>query len=242
MSLMDHLRELRTRLFKCACAILVAGVVVYFFFDQITEFALRPYCEAIAKTTKSECKLLYLDAFDPFTMRLRVATYGGMVLASPVLFWQLWSFIAPGLYKKERRYASAFVFSSVVLFSLGAALAYISLPEIYGWLLGQAPPSSEVVNQAQTYFEKLALMVAAFGLSFEFPLLLLVAQMVGLVTPDKLAAVRRHAIVGIVTVVAVITPGGDPVSLFALSIPLCLFYEASICIARLLKRRKPAPQ
>lgn len=85
-------------------------------------------------------------------------------------------------------------------------------------------------------------MVAAFGLSFEFPLLLLVAQMVGLVTPDKLAAVRRHAIVGIVTVVAVITPGGDPVSLFTLSIPLCLFYEASIWIARLLKRRKPAPQ
>ena len=237
MSLMDHLRELRNRLFKCALAVFVAGIVVYFFYDRLYDFLVHPYCEAIKNTPQKSCKLVFLDLTSPFATQLRLSAYGGVIIATPVLFWQLWRFIAPGLYKNEKRYAIVFVASSVVLFLMGAALAYYSLPKIFEWLINQAG-TADIQNKAEDYFSLLALMVFAFGLSFEFPLLLLALQLVGIVSPDKLASVRRHAIVGIVTVVAVVTPGGDPISLFALSIPLCIFYEASIWIARLMLGRR----
>jgi sec-independent protein translocase protein TatC len=170
-------------------------------------------------------------------MQLRVSAYVGILIALPVIFWQLWRFVAPGLYQKEKRYAIAFVASSVVLFLLGAALAWYSLPKIFEWLVDQAGDAL-VQTKVDEYMSLLALMVFAFGLSFEFPLILLALQLMGVVSPDTLAGVRRHAIVGIVAVVAIVTPGGDPVSLFALSIPLCIFYEASIWIARLMLGRR----
>jgi len=237
MSLMDHLRELRNRLFKIALAVLVCGIVVYFFYDSVYDFATKPYCKAIGNTARGSCKLLFLDLTSPFALKLRISTYVGILLALPVIFWQLWRFIAPGLYKNEKRYAVAFVSSSVILFGLGAALAYYSLPSIFQWLINQAG-DAEIQSQAEKYFSLLALMVAAFGLSFEFPLLLIALQLVGILKPAQLAKVRRQAICGIVFVVAIVTPGGDPISLFALSIPLCLFYEASIWIARLMLGRR----
>ena len=237
MSLMDHLRELRNRLFKMALAVLVCGVVVFFFYEQVYDFATRPYCKAIGDSAQDTCKLLFLDLTSPFALKLRISTYVGILLALPVIFWQLWRFIAPGLYKSEKRYAVVFVVSSVILFGLGAALAYYSLPSIFEWLINQAG-DAEIQSQAEKYFSLLALMVAAFGLSFEFPLLLIDLQLVGILKPAQLAKVRRQAICGIVFVVAIVTPGGDPISLFALSIPLCLFYEASIWIARLMLGRR----
>lgn len=237
MSLMDHLKELRNRVFKSMVAMLIGGIVVYFFYDSVYRFAVQPYCEAIKDTSQDTCQLLFTSLTAPFATKLRVSTYAGLMLASPFIFWQLWSFIAPGLYRKEKRYAISFVTSSVVLFTLGAALAYISLPAIFEWLINEAGDAT-VQSRGEDYFSLLTLMVAAFGLSFEFPLLLLALQLMGIVTPDKLASLRRHAIVSIVMVVAIVTPGGDPISLFILSIPLCLFYEASIWVARLLLRRR----
>lgn len=237
MSLMDHLRELRNRIFKCFLAVLAGGIGVFFVYDRVYEFATAPYCEAVKKTSQESCKLLYLDLTSPFATQLRISTYVGILVALPVIFWQLWRFVAPGLYKNEKRYAISFVASSVVLFLLGAALAYYSLPKIFEWLIDQAG-DAEVQSKAEDYFSLLALMVGAFGLSFEFPLALLAAQLVGIVSPAKLAAVRRHAIVSIIIVVAVVTPGGDPISLFALSLPLCIFYEASIWIARVMLGRR----
>lgn len=237
MALMDHLRELRNRLFKCAFAVFVAGIVVFFFYDQIYDALTTPYCEAIKQTSQKTCQLLYTDPVSPFAMQLRLSAYVGILIALPVIFWQLWRFIAPGLYQKEKRYAVAFVGSSVVLFLLGAALAWWSLPKIFEWLIDQAT-GAQVLTKVDEYMSLMALMVFAFGLSFEFPLLLLALQLIGVVKPDTLAQYRRHAIVGIVAVVAIVTPGGDPISLFALSIPLCIFYEAAIWIARLMLRRR----
>jgi sec-independent protein translocase protein TatC len=237
MSLMDHLRELRNRLFKCALAAVVGGVVVYFVYDPLYDFLTEPYCKAIVGTTQTSCRLVFLDLTSPFATQLRISAYVGLMLASPVIFWQLWRFIAPGLYRNEKRYAVSFVAGSVVLFLLGAALAFYSLPAIFNWLINQAG-TADVTPKAEEYFSLMALLVFAFGLSFEFPLLLLILQLIGVVTPAKLASVRRHAIVGIVVVVAVVTPGGDPISLAALSIPLCIFYEASIWLARLMLGRR----
>jgi sec-independent protein translocase protein TatC len=218
--------------------VFAGGIGVFFVYDQVYEFLQEPYCQALKGTSQSQdCNLVFLDLTSPFATQLRISTYVGILVALPIIFYQLWRFIAPGLYRNEKRYALAFVGSSVLLFALGAALAFYSLPAIFQWLINQAG-TAVIQNKAEDYFSLLALMVAAFGISFEFPLLLLALQLMGVVTPDKLASVRRHAIVGIVIVVAIVTPGGDPVSLFILAIPLCIFYESSIWIARLVLRRR----
>lgn len=237
MSLVEHLSELRMRIVKCVVAVVVGMIAVYFLYNPIYRFATQPYCDSIAGTRQESCDLYFFGLVEGFSLRLRVSMYLGVLAALPVILWQFWKFIAPGLYKRERRYAFGFVGSSLALFALGATLAYFTLAKMFQWLI-QAAGEGVIQNRAEDYFRLLTLMVIAFGVGFEFPLVLAVAQAVGLVTPDQLAAKRRHAMVGIVAVVAMLTPGGDPISLVALSIPLALFYEASIWVGRaLLKRR-----
>lgn len=237
MSLMEHLRELRSRLFKSVAAVAVAAVGVFLFYDPLYDFLTEPYCRAIEGTQQPNCTLVFLDLTSPFATQLRISAWVGVLVATPVLFFQLWRFIAPGLYRNERRYALAFVGSSVTFFMLGAALAYYSLPKIFNWMINQAG-DAVIQNKADDYFRLLALMVGAFGLSFEFPLVLFALQVMGVVTPEKLASLWRHAVVGIVAVVAIITPGGDPISLAVLSVPLVIFYAASIALAKVVLRRR----
>ncbi len=237
MSLMDHLRELRSRVIICAIATFVGMIVVYVFYGPIFEFATRPYCESIVGTSQNNCDLVYPDLTAGFSLRLRVSGYLGMVVALPVIAYQLWRFIAPALYAKEKKYAAAFVGTTVVLFSLGGTLAFLSLEKIFQWFVNQSAQGI-ILNQADAYFRLLVVMIIAFGVAFEFPLILAVAQMMRIVTPAQLASKRRHAILGIVTVVAIITPGGDPISLLALSVPLVIFYEAAIWIGRAFLRKR----
>lgn len=236
MSLMDHLRELRTRIIISAVASFVGMLVVYFLYGRIFEFATGPYCDSVVGTEQTNCDLVYPSLTAGFALRLRISGYLGMVVALPVIAYQLWKFIAPALYSKEKKYAAAFVGSSVFLFAMGGTLAFVSLSKIFQWFVQQSS-QGQILNQADSYFRLLALMVVAFGVAFEFPLVLAAAQMMHLVTPAQLAAKRRHAILGIVTVVAIITPGGDPVSLVALSVPLIIFYEGAIWIGRAFLRR-----
>lgn len=236
MTMMEHLRELRSRIVKAGIAISVAAVVAYFFYNRIYDFATEPYCKAVEDSTR-ECEFVFLNLTSPFATKLRVAGWAGLLLASPFVFYQLWAFIAPALYRKEKRYAIGFVGGSVVLFLLGAALAFISMPTIFGWLADQAG-DAVIQNRVEDYLRLLVVMVAAFGVSFEFPLLLVVLQMMGLVQPATLARFRRHAIVGIAAFVAMVTPGGDPVSMTVLSVPLILFYEIAIVIGRVMLRRR----
>ncbi len=237
MSLMEHLAELRSRLIKCVVAVVVCAIVVYFFNNQIYNFATKPYCDAISGTNQTNCDLVFLGLLEGFGLRLKIATYLGIFFASPIILWQIWRFIAPGLYKKERRYAVAFVASSTALFALGAVIAYYSLAAMFQWLI-QNGGGGVYQNRAEDYFSLLAIMILAFGIGFEYPLLLVVLQIVGLVTPSKLAQYRRHSMVGVVAIVAVVTPGGDPISLAALSIPMIVFYEISIWIGRAIVRRR----
>ncbi|MEZ5322679.1 MAG: twin-arginine translocase subunit TatC [Microthrixaceae bacterium] len=237
MPVTDHLRELRNRVFKCIAAVAISSVGVFFLYDPIYRFLTHPYCEAIRAAKRDDCRLQFLDLVTPFATELRVSFYVGILVALPVIFWQVWRFVAPGLYRNEKRYALGFVGSAMFLFLLGATLAYVSLPAIFSWLLAQAG-DAQVQSTVDKYLSLLTLMVVAFGVSFEFPLVLLVLQLVGLVQPDALARHRRHAIVLIFLAVAIVTPGGDPVSLFILSIPLCVFYETTIWIARALLRRR----
>jgi len=239
MTLMDHLRELRNRIFKAVCAIVVIAVVAYFLYDPIFRFMTEPYCRSIEGTDRT-CSFYLSDLLGGFLLRLKVSMYVGFIGALPVILWQLWRFIMPGLYKNERRYTITFVASSIVLFILGAALAYYTLPPMLSWLQDSGGPSNSItfIPSPDKYFWLSALMMLAFGVGFEFPLLLIALQIVGVIDYTQLARVRRYAAVGITAVVAVITPGGDPISLIVLSVPLYLFYEMSIVVGRLMGRSK----
>ena len=234
MTLVEHLAELRTRLFRCIIAVAIGGVLCWAFYNQILEFLLQPYCDI----ADGDCSLYVTDPLEGFTVRLKVAGYGGIALAMPVILWQFWRFITPGLYKHERRMAIPFVASALVLFALGASLAYLTLPKALGFLRDVGGSELTEIYSPVKYITLILYMMLAFGIGFEFPIVLIFAQMAGLVTPEQLASGRRWAIVIIFVAVAVLTPSGDPYSQIMLSLPMVLFYEAAILIGRLMRRRR----
>jgi sec-independent protein translocase protein TatC len=169
---------------------------------------------------------------------MRVAAYLGLLIALPVVLWQLWRFITPALHQHEKRYAVPFVAASLVLFGFGGFIAWITWPQALTFLIGFS--GSEVVPAftPDNYVRIVLMMVIAFGFAFEFPVVLVALQLVGVVTPQALARARRYTVVGIFVFAAVITPSGDPISLLAMSLPMYLFYEAAILIGRVVARRR----
>ncbi len=239
MSLGDHLRELRTRVIRCAIALVVGTVIAWIWYADIFSFLAHPYC-VFMRTQNEPCTLVSIEALDQLQFRLQVCTYGGLFLASPVIFFQLWRFIAPGLYKKERRYATAFVGSSLALFVLGAFCAYITMPKALDFLLNIGGDQIQQLTRVSSYISLLLFTMLAFAAGFQFPILLIFLQLTELVSPDSLARWRREAIVGIALAAAILTPSVDPFSMFALAIPMYGFYEASILIGRLMLKRRAA--
>jgi len=233
MSLIEHLTELRSRLIKCVIAVAVGAVIVWIFYDPILTFLKAPLDEA-----DPDARLILTDPLQGLATRFKVSGYGGIALATPVLLWQLWKFITPGLYPKERRYAVPFVASGVVLFIMGASLAYWTLPRALAFLISIGGPDIEAFYTPDKYIQLIVYMMLAFGLGFEFPIVLVFLQLVGVLSYKRLISWRRYAIIGIVVLVAVITPSGDPISLAALSVPMYLFYELSILIGWLITRRR----
>lgn len=239
MTLADHLRELRYRLLVCVAAIVVGMVPAWFLYNPLVRLLNTPYCAALTQIDPvAQCRFLVINILNPFALRLKVAGYGGVFLAMPVILWQLWRFLAPGLYKRERRYALAFTISALTLFTFGAYVAYFTLNQAVQFLVRVGGPDIDV-RSGPNEFVKLALfMMLAFGTGFLFPLLLVALQMIGVVTPQKLSSWRRQIILIIVIVAAVITPSGDPISLAALSVPMYVFFEIAVLLGRVMARRK----
>jgi sec-independent protein translocase protein TatC len=237
MSLMEHLIELRSRLLRCAVAVVVGLVVGWFLYPYVFDLLVEPLKE-LSKDPNVAKKLISIDPLEVFLLRVKMSAYIGVVLTMPFLLFQLWGFIAPGLYQNERRYAAAFVTSATVLFLLGAAIAYLTLPAALEFLQSMGGDNILYQYSPQKYLTLIVYMMIAFGLGFEFPIVVVFLQLVGIVTPQQLAGARRFAIVIIVVVAAVITPSADPISLFALAIPMYVFYEISIIIGRIAARRK----
>jgi len=238
MPLMEHLAELRDRLIKSVVAVgigMIAGFVAY---EWIFDFLLNPYNEVARDDNPLGGQLLQQDPLEGFSVRLKVSAYAGVALAMPVLLWQLWRFVSPGLYAKEKRYAIPFVVSALVLFVLGAGLAYFTLPRALEFLGDIGGDNLVQIYSPNKYFQLITYMMLAFGIGFEFPILLVFLQLAGILSAATLAKGRRYAFVGIFVLVAVITPSGDPFSLFMLAVPMYLFYEASILIGRLITRRR----
>ena len=229
MSLVGHLTELRYRLIVSAVAVTIGGTIAFFLYEPILEFLIAPYERVTGKST-----LYITDPLEGFATRLKVAGYAGFALALPVVLWQLWRFVTPALDRREKRYAIPFVAGSMVLFVLGAGIAFMTLPQALGFLVGIGGDNLETIFGPSKYLGLVTLMMIAFGLAFEFPLLLIFLQMAGIIESRQLRHFRRWAIVLIFSFVAVITPSGDPYSLLALALPMYAFYEGAALAGRML--------
>ena len=182
------------------------------------------------------CNLFVTSPLDGLSLRVKIALFGGLVLASPVILYQIWRFVTPGLKASERRYAIPFVLSAFVLFLFGAATAYITLPHALGWLKSVGGPNLQAIYDPIPYLGLILLMMTIFGLTFEFPVVLVSLELARVVTPARLLRSWRWAVIIIVVIAAVFTPSSDPFSMFALAIPLVVFYFLSIGIGKLLGR------
>ncbi len=231
MTVIEHLTELRRRLIVSIIAVVLGAVVVFIFFESIIEVLVGPYTDITGNES-----LIFTAPLEAFSTRLRVAGYGGLVLASPVVLWELWRFITPGLYKNEKRYAIPFVASSVMLFMVGGFVAWQTLPRALDFLLTIGGEDLTPLLTAGRYLSLISLMVVAFGIAFEFPVVLTFLLIARVLSTAQLRRWRRWVVIGVVTFAAVITPSGDPYSQLLLAGPMYLFYEVVIVIGRLMRR------
>lgn len=233
MTVIEHLTELRRRIIISIIAVVGAAAFCYWFAPDIIRFFLEYYKDA---TDGKNDAFIFTGPLDAFATRLKVATYGGIVLALPVWLWQLWRFITPGLDPREKRFAVPFVAASVALFAVGAVVALITLPQALDFLLSVGGQEQQPLLTADKYISLVSLMIVAFGLAFEFPVVLVFLLIARIVDTAQLRRFRRWAVVLVFAFAAVITPSQDPYSLFFMAGPMYAFYEASILIGRALKR------
>ena len=231
MSLVQHLTELRRRLIISAISVVVGAIICFALYNHILEFLIGPYKDVTGKTD-----LLVTDPLEGFATRLKVATYGGIFLASPVVLWELWRFITPGLHPKEKRYAIPFIVASILLFMFGVFVAMRTFEPALRFLTGVGGDNLETFFAPSKYLSFIMLMFVAFGVAFEFPIVLVALEVAGVLSSQRLRKWRRPAAVGVVLGAALITPSQDPYSLFFMAVPMYLFYEISILIGRLLKK------
>ena len=233
MTIVEHLSELRHRLVVSIVALAAGAVLAFIFYDHILDFLKQPYCDTLPPG--KACTLYITDPLEGFATRLKVATWAGFLLASPVVLYQLWRFITPGLNPNEKRYAVPFVASSVSLFLLGTVLARLTFPKALDFLLAVGGDFEAILSPSK-YLRLVLLVGVAFGVAFLFPVVLVFLQLAGVLTSRRLSSWRRPAIVLIFVVAAFITPSQDPYSLIAMAGPMYIFYEASILIGKALKK------
>lgn len=240
MTLVGHLAELRMRIVRCLLAVAIGAAVILIFYDQVLQFLTQPYrnlCEA-KPDLKCNGSLFVLGPIEGLAQRMRVAGYGGLIIALPVIFWQLWRFIVPALNKREKRYTIPFIATSIILFVLGGTLAYWTLDKALEFLISWSGKDVTQAYQISKYISLVALMVLAFGIGFLVPVLVVFLQLVGVVTPRTLIKQWRYSIVGVFVIAAVITPSGDPVSMMALAIPMTALFLLAILIGYIVERRR----
>jgi sec-independent protein translocase protein TatC len=269
--LLEHLVELRKRLITCAAALVVGFLFCFYFSKEIYIFLLRPFAVGASLLAAQQApggrhgyfdllltvtgfrapphavehlKLVFTAPLEFFFTKMKLAMFGAIVVTFPILAWQLYRFVAPGLYRRERRAFLPFLIASPVLFLLGAALVYyLMLPFVLWFSLSQqivdaGNVSVELLPKVSDYLSLVMTLLLAFGLCFQLPVVVTLLGMAGLVTSRALRDARRYAIVGVFAVASVLTPP-DPISMISLAVPICLLYEVSIwCVAILELRRR----
>jgi len=244
MTVVEHLEELRHRIVICLWAIGLAAIVAWFLYEPFKEFLRAPYCDFTNANPQlspiAGCDLIFTSPIDAMLVKMKTVFFIALGLALPVLLYQLWAFIVPGLTAREKRWSIPFVVSSFLLFLLGAFFAFWTLPKAFNFMLGFAGEGVVPLLSFDKYLSFVFLVTLAFGVSFLLPVLLVFLELVGVVSPQWLSKYRRYAIFLIFLFAAVITPSSDPYTMLAMGIPMYLFYEAAIIVGRLAKREPKA--
>ena len=229
--LLAHLNELRWRIVRAAVAVLLASIIGLIFANP-----LKGVLEAPFERSCSDCELQVIAVTEPFSLLMKVAFFAGIVIASPIVLYQVWAFVAPALTSRERRWAIPVVGACVLLFLAGCGFGYWTLPRAFDFFLNIFP-DLRTDFRAADYFSFVIRYMLAFGISFLYPVFLFLAAATGVVSSHQLARGRRWAVLIIVIVAAAITPTGDALTLSLLSVPLYLFYEVTYWLVRLVLRK-----
>ncbi len=237
--LLDHLIELRARLMRCIMALAAAFAVCFYFADDIFSFLVWPLTQAFPP---GEGKLIFTKLYEAFFVEIKVALFAAFFISFPIIANQLWAFVAPGLYAKEKRAFLPFLIATPVLFTAGASLAYfIVMPTAFTWFIGfegeRGGMKLEALPGTGDYLSLVMQFILAFGISFLLPVLLMLLSRAGIVTRDQLAGARRYLIVGIFIVAAVITPP-DVVSQLMLATPLIILFEGTLLLMRFGEKKR----
>lgn len=233
MSFMEHLGELRTRIVRSLIGVLVGLVIAFPLSQRVVDYLARPI-QATGNT------LVFLAVTEAFWVQMKVALIAGLFIASPVIMWQIWSFVAPGLYQTEKKYAAPFVIIGSLMFIGGGAFSlFVVTPYAINFLLSFARPGLQPMISIGSYIDFLLKFTVAFGLVFELPLALTLAARMGVVTPKTLARNRKYAVLGAFIAAAALTPTPDAFNQMLMAGPLIILYEVGIVSARIFGRRTP---
>ena len=247
MPLMEHIRELRNRVIKIAIAITVGSVIGWLVYKYVWNFIEQPFCKLPARsryipgvhnTGSCHQQLIVTGLFDGLFLKLQISIAVGVILASPVWLYQLWAFIAPGLYRRERRWAYYFIGAAVPLFAFGAALAYLAMTKGLHFLLDLVPGGVTPLITITTYLSYAEAMLAIFGIAFELPLIFVLLNLAGVLTHERFRKWRRMIIFGVFAFAAVFTPSPDPLSMLLLAVPCLVFVEGAEVFAWIHDRRQ----
>lgn len=242
MSLMEHLYELRKRLMWAAIFIVIGTILGFIWFDKpvgpipsLGALLIEPLRQAL---NNQDALLLALSPFSGLQLQLKAALMAGLVFSSPGWLYQIWAFVTPALYSKERRYAVTFVSLAALLFTVGAYLAYLIIPEGLRVLFGFGDSSVQYQLEPAQYYSFLMTLLIVFGISFELPLFIVALNFIGVVKGRQLAKWRRYAIFAIFVFAALVVPGNDPISMLALALSMCLLYEISLQVSKFNDKRR----
>jgi sec-independent protein translocase protein TatC len=250
MPLMEHIRELRNRVIKIALVVTAGSIAGWFVYYPVFDFIKRPYCKAqpasavasaLAKSAGqigAHCDLYYTGLFDPLVLRLQISIAVGVIISSPIWLYQVWAFIAPGLYRRERRWAYYFVGAALPLFAIGATIAYFVMTRGIEFLMHVAPPDTTALITINTYLSYAGMMLTIFGIAFELPLVVVLLNLAGVLTHARFRKWRRVIIFLVFAFAAVFTPSPDPLSMLALALPCVVLIEVAEVFAWVHDRRK----
>jgi sec-independent protein translocase protein TatC len=229
MSIWEHIAELRSRLIRVILAVVIGAFAGWFLYPYVLNFLQHPFCQV-----QTDCQFIATEPLQAFGLRIKMSAYIGVAAAMPVILWQVWRFITPGLYAHEKKYAIPFMVSALSLFALGAAVAYVTLNPTLEFLTSIGGSDITPFYTAESYVTLIIWMMLAFGVGFEFPVILVALQMMNVLTPRQLIRWWRMAIVIIASVAAIITPSGDPISMVALAVPMLVLYVLSIGVGAVI--------
>ncbi len=235
-SLVSHLVELRARLLRAVAAVLLLFLILLPFANRLYALLAQPLIERLPEGAQ----MVAIEVASPFFAPLKLAFFVALIAAVPYVLYQLWAFVAPGLYRHEQRLARPLLVSATLLFYAGCAFAYyLVMPLVFGFLTGVVPEGVAMMTDISRYLDFVLVLVLAFGVCFEVPVAVVILVALGWVTPAQLKEARGYVIVAAFVIAAIVTPP-DVVSQLLLAIPMCVLYEIGIVAARGLVRPRPS--